>query len=282
MGRMTKEEKESGVITAAIFAIVMLLLFVLKISPDKKEEEKKEEIVVQVLDEGGGGGGGVALNFGSSGDGAKYQSDVSAPSVPDQSSMPTEEAVGSSDEKAEAVVNTNPVKNRDPKMQNPRPQSDNKPKKPTNAALDNMLSGGDAGGGGNGLSNGNYGQGGQGGGTGTGNGTGNGSGNGPGSGSGSGGGSGGGIGMGIGGGLKGRKVVLKPEPDGCNEAGKVVIEVIVDQTGKVTKANNTRGTAASACLIQQARAAALKTKFAPNDKAGLQTGTITYNFTLTD
>jgi len=279
-----------------IFALAMLLLFVLKFDVEKKEEEKKE-IVVEVLDEGGGGGGGVAINFGDSdnGLGAKYQSDAVAQTAPMQSA-PAEEVVGSDDNKAEAVANTTPVKNRDPKVQNPKPAVDNKPKtpaKPNNAALDAIMGGSNSGSSGNttaggnqgsnnGLSNGNYGNGGTGGGSGGGNGSGNGTGTGPGSGSGSGGGSGSGIGMGIGGGLRGRKVVLKPEPAGCNEAGKVVIEVTVDESGKVTKANNYRGTAASACLIQQARAAALKTKFAPNDKAGLQTGTITYNFTLTD
>ncbi|MES2484976.1 MAG: energy transducer TonB [Bacteroidota bacterium] len=292
MEKLTKQEKESGIITGIIFLAVLLPLLIFRYTitdPDPLEA---------LLEEGGGGGGGVAISFGDSdaGLGATYQSNVSAPAVSAASSAPTEEVVGSDDDDAEAIANTKPVKNKDPRMQNAKPEVDNKPKvpaKPSNSALDAIMGGSNTGGSGNttaggnqgannGLSNGSYGSGGSGGGTGGGQGSGNGTGTGPGSGSGSGGGSGSGVGMGIGGGLKGRRVVSKPEPDGCNETGKVVIEVIVDETGKVTKANNYRGTAASPCLIKQARTAAERTKFAPSDKPGLQTGTITYNFTLTD
>lgn len=300
MGKLTKEEKESGIITVCIFAIAMLLLFVLKFDVEKEEDDK--EIVVEILDEGGGGGGGVAVNFGDSdnGLGAKYQSDAVAQAAPSQSA-PAEEVVGSDDDKAEAVANTQPVKNRDPKVQNPKPAVDNTPKapaKPHNAALDAIMGGSNSGSSGNttaggnqgsnnGLSNGNYGTGGSGGGTGGGTGSGNGTGTGPGSGSGSGGGSGAGNGTGVGNyKLAGRKVLTKPAPKyTCNEEGVVVVTISVDQSGKVISATaGARGTTNPArCLADQAEAAARNTKFDSNENAAeKQTGTIVYNFKLTD
>jgi hypothetical protein len=292
MGKLTKEEKESAIITACVCAILMLLLFVLKFEPTKELEKKKE--VVVILEDGGGGGGGTTINFGDSdsGLGAKYQSDAKAQAAQAQSA-PSEEVVGSDDNKAEAVANTTPVKNRDPKAQNPKPVVNNAPKtpaKPTNAALDNILGGSNTGSSGNtrpggnqgannGITNGAYGDGGTGGGTGGGNGSGNGSGQGPGSGSGSGGGSGSGRGPGLGGGLAGRKLVSAPEPAGCNERTdtKVVLNLTVDGTGKVLKAETFKGTTGSTCQIQQAKAVALKSKFEPSSSQKV-TGTITYNF----
>jgi outer membrane biosynthesis protein TonB len=300
MGKLTREEKESGIITVCIFAIVMLLLFVLKFDVDKKEELK--EIVVEVLDEGGGGGGGVAINFGDSdnGLGAKFQNDAVAQAAPSQSA-PAEEVVGSDDDKAEAVANTQPVKNRDPKVQNPKPAVDNTPKTPApprNAALDAIMGGSNTGSSGNtspggnqgannGLSNGNYGTGGSGGGNGGGNGSGDGTGTGPGTGSGSGGGNGGGRGTGNGNyRLDGRKVLTKPQPNyTCNEQGTVVVSISVDQNGKVISASpGAKGTTnAARCLLDQAKIAAMNTKFdASNSAPDKQVGTIVYKFTLTE
>lgn len=284
MVQLTIEEKKSGVITAIIFAIVLLLLFVLKFDVDK-EKEKKDEVVV-ILESGGGGGGGATLNFGESGSGAKFQSDIPAQQVTDKASQPTEEVVGSDDDKAEAVANTKPVKVRDPLMQNSKPQVevDKTPKKPTNSALDNLIKGNDQGGGGDGVSHGSYGTGGTGNGTGGGTGSGNGTGTGPGSGSGSGGGSGAGRGTGVGNyNLAGRKVLTKPAPRyTCNEQGTVVLQITVDQSGKVIKAERYRGTTNSAqCLFDQAKQAAMSTKFDAGT-AATQVGTIKYNFTLTE
>lgn len=300
MVQLTKEEKESGVITAAIFAVVLLLLFVLKFDVDK-DDLKKEEVVVMLEESGGGGGGGAAINFGDSdnGLGAKYQSDAVTKAPPAQSA-PAEEVVGSDDDKAEAVANTQPVKNRDPKPQNPKPVVDEKPKapaKPTNAALDAIMNGSNTGGSGNttaggnqgsnnGLSNGSYGTGGNGGGTGGGTGSGNGTGTGPGSGSGSGGGSGAGRGTGVGNyRLAGRKPLNTPKPQyTCNEEGTVVVSISVDKSGNVIGVEKARGTTnAAACLYDQAKAAAMRTKFDSSESAPeKQVGTIVYNFKLTE
>jgi hypothetical protein len=272
MVRLTREEKESVGITLTVFAIVMLLLFVLKYP--KSEDIKEEKQEVELMLEGGGGGGGTPMiNFGESGSGAKYKN---------ESSLPTEEAVGSDDDKAEAVVNTNPVRERDQTMQNHKPEAPVAPKKPSNPALDNMLGGADAGGQGSGISNGSYGTGGTGGGVGTGNGTGNGSGTGPGSGSGSGGGSGAGRGTGVGNyNLAGRKALTKPKPGGCNENGTVVVQITVDRSGKVIKTETGRGTNASPCLIANAKSAAMDTRWDAGN-SDKQVGSITYNFKVTD
>ena len=300
MLQLTREEKESGVITTAIFAVVMLLLFVLKFDVEKTDV-KKEEVVV-MLEEGGGGGGGVAVNFGDSdnGLGAKYQSEAVTKAAPTQSA-PAEEVIGSDDDKAEAVANTQPVKNRAPEVKNPKPVVDNKPKapaKPSNSALDAIIGGSNTGGSGNttaggnqgsnnGLSNGNYGTGGSGGGSGGGTGTGNGTGTGPGSGSGSGGGSGAGHGTGVGNyNMNGRKPLSTPKPSyTCNEEGVVVVQVYANPAGKVISATaGARGTTNSAsCLLTQAKAAAMQTTWTPAPNApDKQSGTIIYNFKLTD
>ncbi|OYQ35466.1 hypothetical protein CHU92_10845 [Flavobacterium cyanobacteriorum] len=270
MIRLTKQEQESVFITLGIFSVLFVLLFLLKHHPSKMPEEDPKPI--EVMLEGGGGGGGATINFGESGGGAKFQS-----------SQPTEEVVGSSDDKAEAVANTKPVPVRDHQMQNPKPQVDNIPKRPPNAAVDNLLSGSDqSGGNGNGLSSGSYGDGGTGNGTGGGDGTGNGTGSGPGSGSGSGGGSGSGRGTGVGNyTLAGRKALAKSEPVGCNETGTVTVKITVDRSGSVIKADTDRGTNASPCLMQQARAAAMKWKFDAGN-ADKQVGQIVYNFKHTE
>ncbi|RZM22575.1 MAG: energy transducer TonB, partial [Pedobacter sp.] len=131
------------------------------------------------------------------------------------------------------------------------------------------------------------GDGGSGGGSGGGTGSGNGTGTGPGSGSGSGGGSGAGRGTGVGNyQLAGRKVLAKPQPRyTCNEQGTVVVEISVDKDGRVTGAQaGVRGTTNSAkCLLDQAKDAALKTKFDSSDSAPeKQVGKIVYNFKLTE
>ncbi len=274
MVRLTKQEQESVFITTGIFALLLVLLFFLKHHPSEMPEEDPKP--VEVMLEGGGGGGGATINFGDSGGGAKFQS-----------SQPTEEVVGSSDDKAEAVANTKPVPVRDPQVQNPKPQVDNTPQKPRNAALDNLLSGSDqSGGNGNGISSGTYGNGGTGNGNGGGNGSGDGTGTGPGSGSGSGGGSGSGRGNGTGYAMNGRKALEKPKPRyTCKEEGTVVVEVFADPSGKVISATaGIRGTTNTAsCLLNQAKVAALNTTWTPSSNApDKQRGTIIYVFKLTE
>jgi protein TonB len=116
----------------------------------------------------------------------------------------------------------------------------------------------------------------------------NGNGNGPGSGTGTGQGTGPGGngpgGKGISHTLLNRKAenLMKPEYE-CNEMGTVIVEIWVNQNGKVTKAKaGARGsTTASQCLYTKAENAAYKTKFNANPEAPEeQRGTIIYNFTL--
>lgn len=299
MAGYTEQEKKSLVITTISFGLLLLALILGKYS----------ESASLVDLEGGGGGGGVTVNFGDSevGSGADYESKVlevteKVKSQPAASAAEEDEVVASDLDDAPEVVKTRPVttKPKDPKKQEAKTEPVKvtpKPSKQTNAALDALLNGNNKGGDGddgvagnkgksNGsLSSGSYdGDGGSGGGSGGGTGSGNGTGTGPGSGSGSGGGSGSGRGTGAGNyNLAGRKVVTKPAPRyTCNEQGTVVIQITVDQSGKVVKAERGRGTTNSAqCLFDQAKQAAMTTKFDAGT-AATQVGTIRYNFTLTE
>jgi outer membrane biosynthesis protein TonB len=299
MATYTEEEKQSFIVTAMLFTALLLCLLFFKSSQDGLSEL-----------EGGGGGGGVTVNFGDSevGSGADYESKVlnvteKVKQQPSASAPAEDEIVASDLEDAPAVVNTpKPVVKKDPKKEDAKPEpvkvpQTPKPSKQTNAALDAMINGNSKGGDGddgvagnkgkaNGsLSSGSYdGDGGSGGGKGGGTGSGDGTGTGPGSGSGSGGGSGAGRGTGAGNyNLAGRKLVEKPAPRyTCNEQGTVVIQITVNQAGKVIKAERGRGTTNSAqCLFEQAKQAALNTKFDAGT-AATQVGTIKYNFTLTE
>jgi hypothetical protein len=86
--------------------------------------------------------------------------------------------------------------------------------------------------------------------------------------------------------LSNRNALNKPKPDyPCNEEGKVVVTISVDQSGRVISAQpGAKGTTTSApCLFTEAKEAALKTKFNADSKApSKQVGTIIYNFNLTD
>ena len=69
----------------------------------------------------------------------------------------------------------------------------------------------------------------------------------------------------------------------CNEEGKVVVEVTVDQTGKTIRATpGIKGTTNTArCLLDQAKIAALNTKLSPDDNGtAKQVGKIISNFSL--
>lgn len=84
--------------------------------------------------------------------------------------------------------------------------------------------------------------------------------------------------------LEGRKAqsLIKPQYD-CNESGTVVVDIIVDQEGRVIKATaGGRGsTTASTCLCNKAKEAALKAKFsAKADAPEEQRGSIRYTFSL--
>jgi outer membrane biosynthesis protein TonB len=250
---------------------------------------------------GGGGGGGVTVNFGDSdfGSGANYKSEVlnvknQAKQIPTKAT-PEESILSQENSTEESVVipqkqkplKPTPVLKEEPKPVVVKPRVSNN----TNDALSNIMKGSNKGGDGddktagnkgkaNGSlsSNGYYGTGGSGGGTGGGNGTG------IGTGSGYGAGSGGGSGNGSGYSLGNRKAISKPAPKyTCNEAGKVVVEVSVDRNGKTIDAiAGVKGTTNTAkCLLDQARIAAMNTKWdASSDAPEKQVGKIVYNFNL--
>ncbi len=114
------------------------------------------------------------------------------------------------------------------------------------------------------------GTGGTGGGTGGGDGNGNGPGKGPGNG-------------GYGFSLSGRAVVTPPPlSKDTKEEGRVVVEITVDKTGKVIKADpNGRGTTTNSAILKaKARQAALATKFNVSGDFEEQKGTITIVFSF--
>lgn len=86
--------------------------------------------------------------------------------------------------------------------------------------------------------------------------------------------------------LGNRKAVSKPKPTyDCNEQGRVVVSISVDNSGRVISAQaGIKGTTNSApCLLTRAKEAALKTKFNSDSKAPTkQVGSIIYNFTLSN
>lgn len=81
--------------------------------------------------------------------------------------------------------------------------------------------------------------------------------------------------------LTGRRALVKIKPEGCNELGKVVIEVTVDSSGNVILVQTGRGTTGSPCLIDKAKAAAIKWKFEAGTMQ-MQTGNIVFNFSIAD
>ncbi|WP_133525577.1 energy transducer TonB [Flavobacterium sp. 245] len=295
----SSDKKKSLALTTLIYTALIILLFFIRFWPPYNPENNV------ALADGGGGGGGVTINFGDSdlGSGANYKSEVldvknnvkqtPAKAAPEEAIVTQENTTA---DETDVVV---PAKEK-PKKPVPitKPETKPVPEKPkvsnsTNDALSSILKGSNKGGDGDdkvagnkGKSNGSlnskgyYGSGGSGGGTGGGNGTGNGIGTGSGYGAGSGGGSGGGSGYSLG----NRKALSKPAPKyNCNEEGKVVVEVTVDQNGKTISATaGIKGTTNTAsCLLDQARIAAMNTKWESDSDAPVkQTGKIIYNFSL--
>ena len=86
--------------------------------------------------------------------------------------------------------------------------------------------------------------------------------------------------------LGNRTALNKQVPDyPCNEEGRVVVSISVDQSGRVIAAQaGKQGTTNSApCLLNEAKAAALKTTFNADSKApSKQVGEIIYNFSLSE
>ena len=292
----TEEKRKSLLITAIIFTALLLVLFFIRL---------RQDIAVLEL-EGGGGGGDIAVNFGDSdvGMGDNFESTESVRSAPKpapETPQQANEIIATDADDAPVIANIKKTPDKPKKVEEVKPIVKAAPPKPTpskstQSALDALMNGSDKSGDGNDKVGGNKGKAygnpndrgyNGGGGTGTGSGGGDGSGTGPGSGSGSGGGSGGGRGTGVGNyNLAGRKVINKPRPAyTCDEEGKVVVQITVNAAGKViVAAPGYRGTTNPAsCLAEQAKSAALGTTFDPNPNgSGNQTGTIIYNFKLTD
>ena len=86
--------------------------------------------------------------------------------------------------------------------------------------------------------------------------------------------------------LGNRTALNRPKPEyDCNEEGRVVVTISVDQNGKVIDAQpGAKGTTNSAsCLLNRAKEAALRTTFNPDNKAPVkQVGKIIYNFSLSE
>lgn len=294
----SSDKKKSLLISTAIYVLLLLLLFFIRFWPPYNPENNA------ALAEGGGGGG-VTVNFGDSdlGSGANYKSEVldvknNVKQAPAKATTEEEAIITQENTTADNDV-VIPTKEK-PKKPVPveKPVTKPVPEKPkvsnsTNDALSSILKGSNKGGDGDdkvagnkGKANGSlssggyYGSGGSGGGTGGGNGTGNGIGTGSGYGAGSGGGSGGGSGYSLG----NRKALSKPAPKyTCDEAGKVVVEVTVDQSGRTISATpGIKGTTNLArCLLDQAKIAAMNTKWdADSNAPAKQVGKIIYNFSL--
>ena len=290
MSVATDKQKSLGMATA-IYLLLLLLLFFIRFWPPSNLKELM----------GGGGGGGIEMNFGDSdfGLGKDFKSEVV--NVKDQVKVqPTEvtpqEDIITDDNTAidnAAVTKTENAKKTPIVVKKVVTPVVVKPKvtKNTNDALSSILNSNKGGDGddkvaGNkgkvdgslnssGYSNGG---GGTGGGTGGGNGPGNGPGSGPGNGPGSGGGSGGGYSLGN------RKALNKPAPNyTCQEQGKVAVQVTVDRNGNtISVTPGVQGTTNTArCLLDQAKIAAMNTKWQPDSNAPeKQVGKIIYTFSL--
>lgn len=292
--QLSDDDKKSLGITTVVYALLILLLFLLRFWPPAD---------MKIM--GGGGGGGIEMNFGDSdfGMGDNYKSETL--NVKDQAKVtptvttPDDDVISDDNSENDNVVipkkdikkTTTPVVPQ--KEVKPVPE---KPKvsKNANDALSSIL--GNKGGDGNdnrsgnkGSANGNlnssgyYGNG-SGTGSGGGNGSGNGTGSGSGSGSGNGSGNGGGNGSGSGYSLGNRKALTKPAPNyTCQEEGRVAVRVSVDRNGNTISATpGVQGTTNSAkCLTEQAKIAAMQTKWQPDSNAQeTQVGTIIYTFRL--
>ncbi|MEY2692341.1 MAG: hypothetical protein RIT03_731 [Bacteroidota bacterium] len=281
-------KKKSVVLTALLFALLFVLFYWLKFSNNTP---------ISLL-EGGGGGGEVAVNFGDSelGSGDNFTSNEAVAPAQATPEEVTEDEILTQENTAEtAIIPEAKTADKPKKITEPKPvvKTEPKPSKSTADALSSMLNGANSGDGndktaGNkGKNNGDKNATGYngGGGSGTGSGGGNGSGQGIGTGSGYGSGSGGGSGNGNYQ-LGNRKALNKPKPNyTCNEQGTVVVQISVDQNGVVIAANpGVRGTTnAAKCLLEQAKIAAMSTKWQADPAAPTkQVGKIIYSFNLTE
>ena len=299
------DKKKSILLALLLYSIMLIILFFIRFWPPSNLAELT----------GGGGGGGVSVNFGDTdaGMGNNFQNQekvvkTAAKQVPVKEIQQEQDVIAEENSKDDGVVipkkinvkkvkvviikETKPVVITKPIKEVPKT-----PTKPQNDALSNILKGskngdgntktaGNQGAASGSLNNSGYGAGGTGGGAGGGNGSGNGTGTGLGSGSGTGGGNGSGNGKGSGAGysLGDRKALSKPAPAyNCDEVGKVVVQITVDKNGKTISATpGIKGTTNTAkCLLDQAKIAAMNTKWSADENAAdQQVGKIEYNFRL--
>ncbi|MBC7523171.1 MAG: energy transducer TonB [Flavobacterium sp.] len=291
------DKRKSFLLAILIYATLLLVLFFIRFWPPSNLAELT----------GGGGGGGMTVNFGDSdvGSGNDFKSKELEIKQPTKTSSvtpaPTENIIAQeNNDETDVSIKKIDVKKKTQIVvkKNEKPVKIIKPVvKKTDDALANLLHGNKKGGDGNSSSSGNQGRsngdinsngysgsGGSGGGNGGGNGSGNGTGTGAGSGTGSGGGNGNGKGSGSGYSLGNRKALSTPQPAyNCNEEGIVVVQITVDQNGKVVEAKpGARGTTNTAgCLASQAKIAALNTKWESSpDGNEKQVGSITYIFKI--
>ncbi len=298
------DKRKSILLSLFLYGTMLLILFFIRFWPPSNLAELT-----------GGGGGGVSVNFGDSdvGMGNNFQNEEKViknqtKPIPVKEIQEEQDIIAEENSKDEGVVipkkiNVKKIKEviiKDTKpvvITKPVKEIPKTPTKPQNDALTNIIKGsktgdgtgktvGNQGSANGGLNNSGYGVGGSGGGTGGGNGSGNGTGTGVGSGSGTGGGSGSGNGKGSGSGysLGDRKALLKPAPAyNCDEVGKVVVQITVDKNGKTINATpGIKGTTNTAkCLLDQAKIAAMNTKWSADENASeQQVGKIEYNFRL--
>lgn len=281
----SKDKQKAMFIALLMYAFVLIILFFIRFWPPSNISE----LVA------GGGGVGVEINFGNTdfGMGDNLQNKILVIKNDNKTALapenPTENILTDENSTNEAAITTNkePLKKTKTILKNEtKPVTVIKPKVISNSALNNLLKG-SKNGDGNSKIKGNQGKN-------TGNinsngydltENGNGNGNGEGDGSGVGKGKGKGLGNGSGYLLGNRKATSKPKPDSScsNETGKIVVEVTVDKNGNTISAVvGKRGTDIGAtCLRNQAKQAALATKWAPSPNGTeQQTGEIIYAFGL--
>ncbi|MCR5861954.1 energy transducer TonB [Flavobacterium sp. J372] len=256
----TEHEKKSFVITVIIYTVILLLCFFLGMTYMDPPPEN-----------------GIAINFGTTEFGQGDVQPMEDVRMAPQQAQSAAEATPQADEVATQDVDDAPVVNKEkpqketPKQDvTPKPQPKPTPSKNTMDALNSVLNGPKT----DGKSDQGQGDDNKPGDAGRRDGDRNGDGDGDGK----------GLGRGTGVGnyqLAGRKPVATPKPGGCNEEGTVAVQITVDNSGRVISVATDRGTIASPCLINQAKQAALKTKFEPGD-AEKQIGKIIYNFKLSE
>lgn len=234
----------------------------------------------------GGGGGGSFVEFGT----LEFNDAPQVTPQPQETSIEKDDEIITSDIEETVAINQ-PEKKKDPKPDKKKDVTTTKPvvKEPVLAKVEERkadprsLYPGKRGSSGSptGTQPGN-GTGGTGSGSGGGNGDGTGTGSGGGSGTGSGGGNGDGAGIGFD--LTGRNFRSLPRlEDRSQEQGRVVIEIIVDKSGNVLRADGpARGsTITNAALVRKSIEAAKKAKFSPSPQGvEEQKGSITFNFIL--